>query len=511
MSFHSILFREAERRPTDEPREAPPFFVDLNLDQIVDAVTSGKDEYDLTPFFYMAPVDLGTILYRQEIMRNLEDQEVMAIIKTFATTMRHMREHIARSDKLYYKYQKESWFLDAVDVYCHAVMGLAADLGWARLTSDGLTTLRDHVGDYIRSASFTALLERTRKQQEDLRTVKYCVRIHEGGLDVRKYDSESDYSAEIDQIFERFKRGTVEPRAFKFKDWPEMNHVEAAALDGAAQMYPEVFSALDAYSTENRDFVDPTIARFDREVQFYVAYLNYLSPLRDAGLRFCYPRMSGPGKEIHDREGFDLALAHKLVDDRAPIICNDFHLGGAERIIVVSGPNQGGKTTFARTFGQLHYLAAIGCPVPGREAALSLFDQLFTHFERPEKIENLQGKLHDDLTRIHDILAAATPQSVIIMNEIFSSTSLKDAILLAKHVMRQIMRLDSLGICVTFMDELASLGAQTISMVATVVPKDPSRRTFKIVRKPADGLAYAMSLAERYRLTYAWIKRRVAS
>ena len=136
---------------------------------------------------------------------------------------------------------------------------------------------------------------------------------------------------------------------------------------------------------------------------------------------------------------------------------------------------------------------------------------MFTHFERPEKIETLQGKLHDDLTRIHDILAVATPQSVIILNEIFNSTSLKDAILLGKHVMQQIMRLDALGVCVTFMDELASLGAQTVSMVATVVPEDPSQRTFKIVRKPADGLAYAMSLAERYRLTYAWIKRRIAS
>jgi DNA mismatch repair protein MutS len=511
MTFHSILFEKSEDRIEKETLEAPAFFVDLNLDQIIDAITASKQEYNLKPFFYTSLQDIEAIKYRQEIMQDLENKTLFENIKSFAQRMRAMREHLTQANKLYYNYQKERWFLDAVEIYCDAVNSLAHDLSLMDLKSRGFLTFREYLANFVNSDRFTALLAETKNLITELSSVKYSLLIKGNGITVRKYESETDYSADVEETFEKFKQGAVKDYRVKFPAGPNMNHIEAKVLDLVAQLHPGIFLNLDNFCVKNGNYLDEVIGGFDREIHFYIAYLEYVAMLKVAGLNFCYPQITNKSKEVYDYEGFDLALAYKLFYENSTVVCNDYYLKDKERIIVVSGPNQGGKTTFARTFGQLHYLACIGCPVPGSKAQLFLFDQLFTHFEKEENIQNLRGKLQDDLVRIYDILNQATSNSIIIMNESFTSTTLTDAIFLSKKVMDKIIQLDLLCVCVTFIDELASLSEKTVSMVSTIVPENPTVRPYKIVRKPADGLAYALSIAEKYRLTYDYLKERIKS
>ena len=509
MVFHSILFERIEDATALETLEAPAFFVDLNLDQIIDAITAGREEYNLKPFFYSSLNDIEAIRYRHEVFRDLENAILFDQIKSFAHRMRAMREHLAQAEKLYYKYQKERWFVEAVEIYCDAVNCLMQDLSRADLKSRGFGRFRNHVATYAQSESFSSLLAETKQLLADLSTVHYSLLIKGGAVTVRKYDSESDYSVDVEQTFEKFKQGAVKDYRVKFSASPDMNHVEAAILELLAKLYPDIFLHLDEYCAKHANYLDERIATFDREIQFYVAYLESLSLFKRAGLQFCYPEVSNTSKNVYNYEGFDLALADKLIREKSSVVCNDFFLKDKERIFVVTGPNQGGKTTFARAFGQLHFLASLGCPVPGKEAQLFLFDRLFTHFEKEEDIRNLRGKLEDDLVRIHDILTQATPKSIIIMNESFTATTLRDAIFLSTRTLDRIIQLDLLCVCVTFIDELASLGEKTVSVVAGVVPDNSVVRTYKIVRRPADGVAYARSLAEKYRLTYACLKERI--
>ena len=505
----SVLYRPAYRARR-EAAQQPEYFPDLNLDQFVAAVTTGREEYDLAPFFYQHLVDEAGISYRQEVFGDLESPAVLAAVSAFAEQMREVRARLGQAAKLRLPHQAEIWFVEAVEVYCKAVASLARDLGQADVGSHALGDFLAYLVRYIEQEAFTALVLGAQRVRQALSEVHYSVLIKGGGrVTVSRYEGEPDYAVQVLASFERFKQGAVKDYRARFPDPADMNHVEANVLGLVARLYPEVFAGLDEFWRSHRGFVDPTLGRFDREIQFYLGYLQFVAPMRAVGLPFCRPKVTG-SKEVLAEETFDVVLAHKLVAERSQVVCNDFHLRGGERVLVVSGPNQGGKTTFARTFGQLHHLACIGCPVPGTKAQLHLFDQLYTHFEREEDLANMAGKLEDDLLRARRVLSAATAESVIVLNEIFSSTTLADALFLGTKVMDRLVELDVLAVLVTFVEELASFGPSTVSMVSTVVPENPAERTYKVVRQRADGLAYALAIAEKYGVTYKALKRRVS-
>jgi DNA mismatch repair protein MutS len=510
LPFTSILFDKPEAASLLDPGATGELLRDLNLNQVFDAARAGRSEYELEPLFRSPLSSAESIRYRQDVLRDLEADGLIRVIRAFGAGMRTMRVRLARGENLHHRYQQRRWFLEAAVAYADAVAALAHGLGAAPLRSAGFIGLRDYIAAYRKSTRLSALLTDAAAVTAALEDVRYNLHIKGNRIRVTRFAGEVDYGAEVEQTFGKFAQREVDEREFAFRQEPDMDHVERAVLDMVAQLHPEAFGALDEFAERYADYLDPVVGAFDREIQFYLAYLELIEPLRAAGLPFCYPTIQDARKEMHVHDAFDLALARKLRHEPAAMILNDLRLEGPERVLVVTGPNQGGKTTLARMVGQLHYLSRLGLPVPGREAELYLFDRLFAHFERREDAGHLTGKLEDDLRRIRHIFEQATGRSLVILNESFSATTVEDGLFLGRQVLDELIERDILAVYVTFLHELASAGPSTVSLVSAVDPEDPGRRTFRFERGPAEGLAYALAIAEKYDVTYAGVKRRIA-
>ncbi len=524
MTFRSILFdglgeAGAEAAIDGAPPARPDGFGDLRLDQIVDEVTAGREALDLASYFHAPLSSVDAVRYRHEVFQDLERPAIRNAVRSFGATMAAMREAEVRVPRSGYVLEAQRWSLAARERYCEAVTGLAAALAAPREgaangaapRSAGLRALAAHLDDQVHGGPFATLVAGTRRMVDALSAVTYRLEISGTRIRVsRAIDPEPDYGAEVRATFERFRQGSLRRFAFEGPEGDAMNAVEAQIAARVARLFPDIFGDLDTYCTAHAGFLDPTVVRFDREVQVYVAWLEHIGRLRDGGLPFCYPKVLMRPIETEARDVFDLALATRRARDGETVVTNSVAIRSPERIVVISGPNQGGKTTFARTIGQLHHLAALGLPVPGTLVRLALVDRIFTHFEREEDLLTLTSKLEDELLRLRGILAGAGPDSLIILNESFASTSLADALAIGRDVLGRIEATGALCVFVTFLDELAALGPVVVSLVSTVDALDPAVRTFHIVRQPADGLAYADALARKHRLTEADVRSRLA-
>ena len=498
----SLLWRDPEHRTVAQP--APETVSDLNLDRVFAEVAvagSAVDQLLRAPLLHSEDVD-----YRRQVFTDLAEPSVRAQLERFSRSMSLVRRHLSELPLVRHPVVRRRLGVDIVHVYCRSVSTLHRGLSESTLHSPALESWRTYLNSYISGAEFQQLCSGCEEILADLAEIRYSMQIDEHRIAVEPAAEITGYTATIDRLFAPFTQGWAPTEKPTSPPFAGVHPVEERVLDELVHLFPRAFHRM-MDGAEFDEFIDPVLDRLDGESQCYLSFLRLTDRLSANGSVFCLPEVTDSFDGIRVTGAYDVALAVKNCGETGPPVTNDYHLSGSERTIVVTGPNQGGKSTFARMFGQVTYLAALGCPVPARGARVLLADTIATHFERRERSDDAAGKLEGELTAIGETLAHATDRTLIILNESFSSTATADAQQIGARVLRKIMERKAVAVFVTFLDELSDLDG-AVSMVAGV-GADPTLRTFKVERKPADGRAHAVALAEQFELSYDAIVGRV--
>lgn len=492
----------------DVPERDPEYFADLSVDRIVAEVAAHDPE--IAALFRAPAPSVAAARYRQEVCRALRrDAALAAALRRFCATMAEVRISRSNAARLRLRPERDAWALDGARRYLAAVADLRAALAEPADPPAAVRDLLAHLDALSDSPEHRGLARDATEVAALMDAVEYTVRIKKSDVRVGRYHGEPDYGAEVAAVFERFRVDGAARRAEDAPIRPGLDGVEAAILTDVTALFPQAFAALARFRERHAGYGDPVVTAADLEIRWYLGYLDFVARSEATGTPFTLPTIADD-PVLDARGAVDLAMAVDLHRRGAPVVGNDLRLDADERVLVVTGPNHGGKTALARAFGQIHHLAALGLPVPGTAVDIGLFDALFTQFERPESADDRRGRLEADIEGMREILTAATDGSVVVMNETFASTSLEDGIRLGSAVVRGLVATGARCVYVTFVDEIALLGDGVVSMTADV-PADPGARTYRIRRGRPQGLAHAAALARRHGLDAETLRRRIAS
>jgi len=172
------------------------------------------------------------------------------------------------------------------------------------------------------------------------------------------------------------------------------------------------------------------------ELAFYVGCLNLHGRLAQMGEPIAFPLPVVPAEHRHCFKGlYDVCLALTIGQK---IVSND---GNADHkdLVIITGANQGGKSTFLRSIGLAQLMMQCGMFVPAESFCANICDGLFTHYKREEDTTMQSGKLDEELSRMSDVVDHLTPNSLLLFNESFAATNEREGSEIARQIIRALL------------------------------------------------------------------------
>jgi hypothetical protein len=514
---------------------------DLSLDRIVAALTpNGRHRDVIWSIFTELCDDPDVIRYRGDILSDLIAQP--ALIEGLETASPFLVDLTSYTQ---YKRAPDTPFHEAIlrlgelDIYVSTVRALLAALNGKVIDSEGLKALRSELTAMEADPLFGALAKELPELNARIRGIaSVTIGVN---LDQRLVPIEA---ALLSVNTEKFKPESLVDRLLGKKgESPAVGPLHSVPVkignfgDGQSPerenplLFP-LFRDLNKILAEVVKPIAQTLTRYVRvntralirlepEIIFYLGAAKLIRDLREAGAPMCRPEIAPKDDRRCTLTGmYNLALALRMRDNREALrdrlVLNDVSFDESGRIFILTGPNQGGKTTYTQAIGIAQLMLQAGLYVPAESAIMSPVDGLFTHFPVEERPEMEAGRLGEESRRLNAIFASATPTSLILLNESLSSTSAGESLYLAQDIVRSLRLLGVRAIFATHLHELAERIAQLnqetsgdsqIASLVSVAEHDMGhsegvRRTYKVIAAPPRGLSYAREIASRYGISY---------
>ncbi len=557
----SLLFPRGTK--VDYKRLENSAFHDLGLDLVCKEVTSEpKEQTVIAEILANLSADPAVTNYRQEVFEDLKNlQDVRAkLVELFDKIEFNKQYGVIKKSKdevegLWFLMHRLNQYRD----YITCVDALKDCLGDDRIKSAGLKDYRNYIDEIYTDAHFHELkkdLEKLTTETSDIQSVTIGMNLNQrleavsmgiisvnnkqfkksgivgnfadslggdkikegtewnGDMHYRQVDAAKDGSfAAIMNNYAKYTAANANPLM------RNATVSSIAAGDGLANT-PAQFDTilnkmLDTMSKNLRRTLDKysdmaigNIADVIPEFVYYIRFAEFMTGLEKKGFKLsgakAVARGDGASADAKGFYNFKLALSLK---DPGELVVNDLVFDDAHTIYILTGANRGGKTTATQGVGLLFALAQGGVYVPADSFVFAPVDCIYTHFPADEDKTLDLGRLGEECVRFKEIFTAVTGDSLILMNETFSTTSFEEGYYIACDSVKALLTKNVRTIYNTHMHKLG-IDAEEFSKnnkakaSSLIVKSDGGKRSFKLEVAPPEGSSYAADIAKKYGVTY---------
>lgn len=447
---------------------------DLELHRLVAAMAAGNDFLDdiATRGLFLNLTDPDAILYRQEILRDaLSRPEAFTQMYAIAVDAIEGERKIyfglswASPDTILYRSMR------VLEIFIDALRGLRriAEEEHPFVRSPGLDRLFTMLQRELDDAYFEAIAAHMRELKFP-RGVLISADLGAGGHGqhhVLRHTPDQGW-------LERLALRNPEGYTFQIADRDEAGTQALSRLRG--QGINLVANAL----AQSTDHILGFFRLLRAELAFYIGCLNLSAALAAIGepLSFPDPAPERTGR-LHARGLYDPCLALRTGERGVGNDVDAEHMN----LMVVTGANQGGKSTFLRSVGIAQLMMQCGMFVPAEALSASVCSGVFTHFKREEDETMASGKLDEELARMSEIADEIAPGALLLCNESFAATNEREGSEIARQVIRAMLDAGITVVCVTHLYDLAhglfNEGLETAVFLRAERETD-GRRTYKL-------------------------------
>jgi len=233
----------------------------------------------------------------------------------------------------------------------------------------------------------------------------------------------------------------------------EVHERDEAGFRALSEIRSQGISRVAAALAQSTDHILSFFSMLRLELGFYIGCLNLRDVLGRKGEAVCFPEVKArEATELSGKGIYDVCLTLSIGDR---VIGNDLEAAETS-LVIVTGANRGGKSTFLRSIGLAQLMMQCGMFVPAESFCANICAGIFTHFKREEDPTLKSGKLDEELSRMSRIVDNITPQGIVLFNESFASTNEREGSEIARQIVRALQEEDIKVVYVSHMFDLAN-------------------------------------------------------